>query len=295
MRSSSASPVLSVSWRTEDGVLTGTVTNEGTLPVEDLAYVSSSGGDMILAELDAGESAEFTVETTNFNGSSASDQVYGFGGFDGADEAQRQVLIRRQVIDALVGFGGFMPGIELGSVGSRGPFLIGWRDEPGPLPVMLDGLDARRYAHTVEVVSVGPTFGPGEARIRPAQMGVAVLSTEGGASSAGPGTVLLGDGSATYSIALPLEAADMTVSELEILVGPDPSMVLGDQGQMPGMWPRRLHAGGARPDERRLEPARRHQPPDDIRDRRSEHGNQRGRTHRGARHRGRAGSELRPA
>ena len=230
-------PVLTVSWRTDDGVLTGTVTNEGTLPVEDVAYISSSGGDMILSELGAGESAEFTVETTNFNGSSASDQVYGLGGFNGADDAQRLILIRRQVIDALVGFGGFMRGIEVGSVGSRGPFLIGWRDDPGPLPVTLDELDARRYSHTVEVVSVAPTFGPGEARIQPAQMGVAVLSTEGGASSAGPGTVLLGDGSATYSIALPLEAADMTVSELEILVGTDPSMVLGDQGQVAGMWP----------------------------------------------------------
>ena len=114
---------------------------------------------------------------------------------------------------------------------------------------LLDELDARRYAHTVEVVSVGPTFGPGEARIQPAQMGVAVLSTEGGASSAGPGTVLLGDGSATYSIALPLEAADMTVSELEILVGPDPSMVLGDQGQVARDVAGRLHARSARPDE----------------------------------------------
>ena len=46
--------------------------------------------------------------------------------------------------------------------------------------------------------------------------------------------MLLGDGSATYSITLPLDATGMAVSELEILVGPDPSMVLGDQGQMPG-------------------------------------------------------------
>jgi hypothetical protein len=230
-------PVLSVSWRTEDGVLTGTVTNEGTLPVQDLAYVSSSGGDLIQAELGAGESAEFTVETTNFNGSSASDQVYGFGGFDTADEDQRQILIRRQVIDALVGFGGFMPGIELGTSGSRGPYLIGWRDEPGPLPVLLDGLEAKRYAHSVEVISVRPTIGPGEARIPPSQMGVAIVSTEGDAGNAGPGTVLLGDGSATFSIALPLEAANMAVSELAILVGPDPSMVLADQGQVPGMWP----------------------------------------------------------
>ena len=230
-------PVLSVSWRTEGAVLTGTVTNEGALPIEDVAYVSGGGGNMIIAELAPGDSAEFTIQTTNFNGSSASDQVYGFGGFDSADNAQRQILIRRGVIDALVGFGGFMPGIELGSMTSRGPYVIGWRDEPGPVPIVVDGLDAKRYSHAVEVVSVRPTLGPGEAQIGPAQMGVAVLSTDGAASIAGPGTVLLGDGSVTYSIALPLEATDMTVSELEILVGPDPSIVLGEGGQFGGMWP----------------------------------------------------------
>ena len=228
--------VLTTSWRTEGGVLTGTVTNEGTLPVEDVAYVSGGGGDLIVAELAPGDSVDFTVETTNFNGSSASDQVYGFGGFDSADEAQRQILIRRQVIDALVGFSGFMPGIELG-VASRGPYVIGWRDEPGPVPIVIDGLDALRYSHSVEVVSVRPSLGPGEVQIGPEQMGVAVLSTEGDASTSGPGTVLLGDGSATYSIALPLDASDMDVSELEILVGADPSMVIGEQGQFPGMWP----------------------------------------------------------
>jgi hypothetical protein len=68
-------------------------------------------------------------------------------------------------------------------------------------------------------------------------MSVAVLSTEGDATNGGPGTMILGDGSVTYSIALPLEATDMAVTELEILVGPDPSMVLGNQGGLGGFWP----------------------------------------------------------
>lgn len=229
-------PVLAVSWRNDDGALIGTVTNEGTLPVQDVAYVSSGGGDMIETELAPGESVEFTIETTNFNGSTASDQVYGFGGFDGANEGQRQILIRRQVIDAIVGFGGFKPGAELGSGTSRGPYVIGWRDEAGPLPIAVDDLDAQRYSHTVEVLSVRPTLGPGEVEIGPAQMSVAVLSTEGDVGSGGPGTVILGEGSATYSIALPLDATDMDVSKLEILVGPDPSMVVAEQGQFGGFW-----------------------------------------------------------
>ncbi|HYI66020.1 MAG TPA: hypothetical protein VEW95_03765 [Candidatus Limnocylindrales bacterium] len=230
-------PVLATSWRTEGSSLIGTVTNEGTLPVQDVAYVSGSGGDMIAPELAPGESASFTVESTNFNGSSASDQVYGFGGFDSGSEAQRRILVRRQVIDALVGFGGFMRGVDIGSSAARGPYVVGWRNEPGPVPVVVDDLDAQYYTHTVEVVSVRPTLGPGEVEVGPAQMSVAVLSTEGDASNGGPGTVLLGEGMVTYSVALPLDATDMDVSELEILVGPDPSMVLGDQGQFGGFWP----------------------------------------------------------
>ena len=230
-------PVLSVTWRGEDGEMIGTVTNDGTLPVQDVAYVSSSGGDLIDEELAPGESAEFTLGTTNFNGSSASDQVYGFGGFDNPSEEQRQMLARRQVIDALVGFGGFMPGIEIGSATSRGPYVIGWHDDPGPLPVTIDDREAQHYAQSVEVISVRPTVGSGEVEIGPERMGVTVLETDGDTTNSGPGMVTLGDGSATYGIALPLEATDMAVSELEILVGPDPSMVLGDQGGFGGIWP----------------------------------------------------------
>ncbi|MGH2402191.1 MAG: hypothetical protein ACRDE6_05725, partial [Candidatus Limnocylindria bacterium] len=232
-------PVLSVTWRSEDGEIIGTVTNDGALPVHDVAYVSSSGGDMIERELGPGASADITIETTNFNGSSASDQVYGFGGFDSANEEQRQLLMRRQVIDALVGFGGFMPGVELGAgTSGRGPYVIGWHDDPGPLPVVVDDLDAQRYAQSVEVISVRPAVTTGQAEIGPERMAVAVLETEGDASSGGPGMVILGDGSVTYSIALPLEATDMAVSELEILLGPDPSMVLGEQGGGFGaFWP----------------------------------------------------------
>jgi hypothetical protein len=141
------------------------------------------------------------------------------------------------VIDALVGFGGFVPGVELGSLTSRGPYVIGWTDDPGPVPIAIDGHEVRRYAHTIEVVSVRPTLGPGEVEIGPAQMSVSVLSIDGDASMAGPATVFLGDGSANYSVSLPLDATEMAVSDLEILVGPDPSMVLNQGGQFGGMWP----------------------------------------------------------
>lgn len=231
-------PALSVTWRTTDGQTVGTVTNNSDAAVTDVAYISSSsGGDMIAAELAPGDSAEFTLDASNFNGSSASDQVYGFGGFDTQNDEQRRILMRRQVIDSLVGFGGWMPGIEVGMGSSRGPYVIGWQDAPGPVPITVDDLVAQSYSQSVEVHSVRPSIGPGEVEISPAQMAVAVLATDGDANNGGPGMVMLGEGSVTYSIALPLEATDMRVSELTLIVGPDPSMVLSDQGGFGGFWP----------------------------------------------------------
>jgi hypothetical protein len=231
-------PALSITWRTEDGETVGTVTNNGAEVVTDVAYVSSSGGEMIAEELGPGQSEDFTLGAANFNGSSASDQVYGFAGFDSQTEAQRRILMRRQVIDSLVGYGGWMPGVELGTATSRGPYVIGWSEAPGPVPVTVDDIEATRYAQSVEVLSVRPTIGPGEVEIRPAQMAVAVIGTEGDTSNAGPGMVMIGNGSVMFSVALPLEASDMSVSELAILVGPDPGMVLSDQGGgFGGFWP----------------------------------------------------------
>ncbi len=231
-------PALGVSWRSEDGEIIGTVTNLGSEVVEDVAFISTSGGDLVERELAPGASAEFTIERTNFNGSSASDQVYGFGGFDTVSEEQRRILMRRQVIEALVGFGGFAPGMEFAASGSRGPYVIGWVGGGGPVPVAVEDIEAQEYGQTVEVVTVRPSIGSGEVEIRPAQMAVALISTDGTATDTGGGGVALGDGSATYSIALPLEATDMAVAELEILVGPDPSVLLSDPGGFgQGFWP----------------------------------------------------------
>jgi len=229
-------PSVTLEWRRDDGDLVGVVTNTGDTPLSDVAYVSSSIGERI-GDLAPGEEAEFRVPTTNFNGSSASDQVYGFGGFDPADPEQRDLIVRRQVIDALVGYGSFMPGgVDVPSSG-RGPFIIAWRAEEGPLPVLVDELVAQRYSHTVEVLSVRQPIGTGEVTIRPAQMSISVIATEGDANSGGPGMMFLGNGSVTYSVTLPLEASNIEVSGLTIIVGPDPGMVFQDQGGFGGFWP----------------------------------------------------------
>jgi hypothetical protein len=227
-------PTLSVAWSARDGEVVGTVTNTSDTPVSDVAYISGSGGDRI-GLLAPGASEDFTIPRDNFNGSSAADQVYGFGGFDATSEDQRRIAVRRQVIDALVGFAGFEAGGF--EVGRRGPYVIGWRDEAGPMPISVEGLNAQTYLSSVEVLSVRPTLGTGEVTVRPQAMLVDIVSTEGDANPGGPGTVILGDGSVVYSIALPLEAADMVPTSVEIVIGPDPSMVLSEPGDFGDFWP----------------------------------------------------------
>jgi hypothetical protein len=232
-----AGPALEVTWREVDGVTVGTVTNVGDAPLTDVAYVSSSEGERI-GDLEPGASADFEIDRTNINGSSASDQVYGFGGFDSSDADARRILMRRGVIDSLVGYGAFEPGGAVLSGGpGRGPYLIGWRDGGGPLPLEVEGVEAQRYSQSVEVLAVRPSIATGDVTFGPANMSISVIATDGDTGSAGPGMVTIGDGSATFSIALPLEANGIAVSSLEIVAGPDPSMVLSDPGGRGGFWP----------------------------------------------------------
>jgi hypothetical protein len=230
---------LSVAWTTQDGEVIGTVTNNSDVAIDDVAYISTNGGERI-GSLAPGASAEFTLPGANFNGSSAADQVYGFGGFETGDEEQRLITLRRQVIDSLVGYASFGP-VNV-DVGRRGPYVIGWSDDPGPMPVVIDGLQAQVYRSSVEVLSVRPALASGEVTILPHQMGIDVIATEGQADPGGAGMMLLGEGSATWSIALPLESAGMVPSEVEIFFGPDPSFVLSDPGGAGGFWPEGFNA-----------------------------------------------------
>ena len=228
-------PALSVTWASSGGDMIGTVTNSSDTTLSDVAYISSSGGERI-GDIAPGASVEFTIPGRNFNGSSASDQVYGFGGFGENTEGQRLIALRRQVIDALVGYGGW-GGLDGGvSLGARGPYLIGWREADGPMPIAVDGLDARRHLQSVEVLSVRPTFGFGEVTVPAHRMSVSVTDVVGDVQAMEPGFIALNDGSVTFSIALPLEASGLQASAVEIIVGPDASVVI-DPGNVGGFWP----------------------------------------------------------
>ena len=231
---------LEVRWSTDDDGLVGTVTNVGTEPLSDVAFISSGGGEMV-GDLAPGASGEFRISRGSLSQSSASDQVYGFAGFNTSDPERRRIVARRGVIDSLVGYGGWMPvGSELGGFGGRGPFLIGWRSGDGPMPIALDGVETQRFAELVEVVAIRPGLGQGEVVVGPGQMSISV-ATDGGATMIDTATVALGGeagSNATFSIALPLEASEMEVTDIELIAGTDPGMAIIDGGAFPGLWPR---------------------------------------------------------
>jgi len=214
------------------------VTNVGTEPLTDVAYISRAGGAMV-GDLEPGASGEFVIRRDAFSQSGASDQVYGFGVFSGSDADRRRIAARRSVIDGLVGYGGWMPvGSELTNTGSSGPYLVGWRSGEGPSPIHLESVEAQRFAEVVEVVAIHPGIGHGDVVVGPEQMGIGIAA-EGGASQIGVGTASLGrepGASATFDISLPLEASDIVASSVEIITGLDPS-VIQDPGGLRGFWP----------------------------------------------------------
>jgi hypothetical protein len=228
-------PSLTLSWRSDGDDMIGTVTNVSDHEMTDVAYVGPSGGERI-GTLAPGASGEFTAPRSNFNGSSASDQVYGFGGFANGTDDQRRITLRRNVIDGLVGYAGF-PGSEFFGGGDLGPFVIGWTEDEGPMPASVDGVQARRYLSTVEVLTAAAPLGIGQVTIRPHQMAVNVIATDGDVGSVERGFVTIIDGSATFSVALPLEASGLAATSLEVVIAPDAQSLVTDPGSFAGFWP----------------------------------------------------------
>ncbi|MDP9468900.1 MAG: hypothetical protein M3P32_09230, partial [Chloroflexota bacterium] len=232
-------PSLRVTWSVTATHLEGRAANEGTKPMEDVAVIGTTGGVMI-GTLAPGQSKAFSMPLRNLNGSSASQMVYGSLGFDGGTAAQRQIVVRSQVIDALVGYGGGFPGKVGGVSGGidRGPFVIGWQVDEMPLEVELDGQQIQRYAQSVEVLSGQPALGPGEVALSPAQLSSAVVGTAGDASETQPGFVTLANGEVTFRISLPLEATGLRPSKVTIMAASDPGTIFYDQENVGAFLPR---------------------------------------------------------
>ncbi|MEX0710531.1 MAG: hypothetical protein WD116_04935 [Chloroflexota bacterium] len=223
-------PSLRVTWAIGADSIEGRATNDGAEPMEDVAVISQSGGVMV-GNLAPGEGKSFRLPLRNLNGTSTSQQVFGTAGFDSTSPRQRQILVRSQVIDALVGHGGGFPGRVSDATGGidRGPFLIGWQAEAAPLEVELDGQQIQRYAQAVEVISGRPTMGPGAVTIGPSQLGTEVIETVGEASQVEPGVVTLANGEVSFRVSLPLEATGLVPSRVTVVASTDAGTIFWDQ------------------------------------------------------------------
>jgi len=231
-------PSLRVTWAISEDAIEGRATNEGSEPMEDVAVISQGGGVMV-GTLAPGEGKSFRLPLSNLNGSPASQQVFGAAAFDTASPRQREILVRSQVIDALVGYGGGFPG-RLGDIAGgidRGPFVIGWQSNVTPLEVELDDQQIQRYAQAVEVLSGRPTLGPGQVTLGPSQLSTEVVETAGQASQTEPGFVSLANGEVTFRVSLPLEASGLVPTRVTIIAAQDPGTILLDQPNFAALLP----------------------------------------------------------
>lgn len=231
-------PSLRITWAVTTSNLEGRITNEGDVPMEDVAVISGTGGVMV-GTLAPGGSKSFSMPLRNLNGSPASQQVYGSVNFDPSSIAQRTIVVRSQVIDALVGYGGGFPGkFGSGAGGTdQGPFVIGWRAHDSPLEVELDGQEIQRYAQAVEVLSGRATLGPGAVTLNPTELSTEIVAVEGEASQTEPGFATLGNGEVTFRIGLPLEATGLVPSKITIIAASDPGTILFDQENVGAFLP----------------------------------------------------------
>jgi len=228
-------PSLAIDWSSGTSGIEGRVTNSGQATMEDVALIHRGGGLMI-GTLAAGESKTFLL-STNSTGASAADQVYGFVNWDTVNDEQRTRLMRRQVIDALVGYGGFVgrPDTTFGI--DRGPFLIGWQRDAAPVQVTVDGQTPQQFTQMVEVVSGRPRLGPGPVRLSASQLNNEVIELAGEASQGEPGFVTLANGEVTFRVSTPLEATGLVPTKVTLIAGNDPGVIFYDQENLGGFLP----------------------------------------------------------
>jgi hypothetical protein len=229
-------PALEIDLQIDGERVTGTVTNRSDQPIDDVAYVTSSWGRMI-GDLAPGQTLAVDLDFGGFSQSSPSDQIYGFVGGSSGTEEGRRVATRRHVIDSLVGYAGWMAGglTDVGATAGRGPYVIGWRSTDGPMPVSLAGVETRRVSNVVEVVPARPIPAGSSVTLGPESLSVSV-ETEGDAFVNVDGVVTLAQGSATWTLRLPLEASGLVADELTIMAAPIPSEIMNAEG-FRGLWP----------------------------------------------------------
>jgi hypothetical protein len=193
-----AVPRLTSDLRLEAGTLVGTITNQSTQKLENVAIVLG-GHSALLGDLEPG--AERTVRLAmaenfqNFGGSLA-DQILGQQFFEGGSigsEAQT-MQIRHAVIDQLTYDPQFGP---TGQLQADGPVLLGWTDGD-PLPIEIVGQTPRRSGQTMYYVPLGMTV-KGATVFTSDLVRTTVVASDAGFFNKGPFDMSFGQGTVTLA------------------------------------------------------------------------------------------------
>jgi hypothetical protein len=144
-------PRISANLRLVQGRVTGSVTNESSAVLENVAVVFG-GGAMVIAELKPGDSAEVDIGMASEQfGYQLSERIFG-SSFPREVEAQRRVITRRAVIDQITGYGNRIQGGT-----ADVPVLLGWRSGP-VLDVELAGERPNQVGDSLYVVPLAMTY-----------------------------------------------------------------------------------------------------------------------------------------
>ncbi|MDP9482505.1 MAG: hypothetical protein M3P84_04695 [Chloroflexota bacterium] len=223
-----AVPRLTSDLRLENGTLVGTITNQSTQKLQNVAIVLG-GNAVVLGDLEPGANETVRLPMAeNFQnfGQSLADRILGPVFFDGGpigSEGQT-AQVRHAVIDQLTFDPNFGP---TGQLQADGPVLLGWTNGD-PLPIEIVGQTPRRTGQTMYYVPLGMTV-KGATVFTSDLVRTTVIASDAGFFNKGPFDMSFGQGSVTLAYR-PIAfggSLDATKVVLAMNTGPDAQPIGG--------------------------------------------------------------------
>jgi hypothetical protein len=217
-----AVPRLTSDLRLDGGTLVGTVTNESTQKLEDVAVVLG-GNSVVLGDLEAGANRTVRmVMAENFQnfGQSLSDRILGQVSFDGGpigSEGQN-AQVRHAVIDQLTFDPNFGP---TGQLQADGPVLLGWTDGD-PLPIEIVGQTPRRTGQTMYYVPLGMTV-KGATVFTSDLVRTTIVASDAGFFNKGPFDMSFGQGTVIVAYRPIAFGGSLEATKVVLAMNTDPS------------------------------------------------------------------------
>jgi hypothetical protein len=201
-----------------DGVLTGSVRNDGTATLESPAVVLGQNVK-VLKDLAPGEQVpiSLTVAPQGF-GQSLSDRIFGPVFFDGTisgSETQRRNQTRHMVVDQLTTDP--QKGGNVGQLASDGPVILAW-GRKAVLDVSVEGQGANEVSNVLYYVPV-PMDVRGRITFQADLLTSTIVQTDAGFFNQDPSTLNFGRGSTTVSYRPLPFAGSLDVSHVRLAFG----------------------------------------------------------------------------